>query len=157
MNTLRTRFTVPVAIALTLAVAPALAGCFGNPIEQVVEGATGGDVDLGGASVPDGFPAEVPLTPGEVLYGASVGGADGRIWNVTIKVANAGAIDEIVAQLEGAGFTTPVEGLGNLGNGAAEIGSAVLENANYSVLVVVTSRDGDADFVANYTVTEKTP
>ncbi|MFZ2963975.1 MAG: hypothetical protein WA006_04740, partial [Rhodoglobus sp.] len=106
MNTLRKRITVPVAIVLALAVTPALSGCFGNPVEQIIEGATGGDVDLGGASVPDGFPGEVPLIQGEVVFGASIGNAEGRIWNVTIKVANAGALDQIVSQLEGAGFTS---------------------------------------------------
>jgi hypothetical protein len=151
MNTLRKRITVPVAIVLGLALAPALTGCFGNPIEQIIEGATGGDVDLGGASVPDGFPGEVPLIQGEVVFGASIGNDEGRVWNVTIKVAGAGAIEDIVAQLEGAGFTS-TEGFGG---STAEGGTAILENASYGVLVVV-SQDGENGFVANYTVTEKT-
>lgn len=151
MNTLRKRITVPVAIVLALAVTPALSGCFGNPIEQIIEGATGGDVDLGGASVPDGFPGEVPLIQGEVVFGASIGNDEGRVWNVTIKVAGSGAIEEIVSQLEGAGFTA-TEGFGG---SIAEGGTAVLENADYGVLVVV-SQDGESGFVANYTVTEKT-
>ncbi|MFZ2964846.1 MAG: hypothetical protein WA006_09210, partial [Rhodoglobus sp.] len=88
-----------------------------------------------------------------VVFGASIGNAEGRIWNVTIKVANAGALDQIVSQLEGAGFTSSAEGFGG---STAEGGTAILENANYGVLVVV-SQDGDDGFVANYTVTEKTP
>lgn len=153
MTQLRTRMTIPIAIVLAVAVAPALSGCFGNPIEQVIEGATGGDVDLGGSNVPNGFPAEVPLIDGEVLFGGSFGSDDGRVWNVTIKVGSAGALDEIVAQLEGAGFTSSAEGFGS---STSEGGTAIVENANYGVLVVV-SQDGDNGFVANYTVTELTP
>lgn len=151
MSTLSRRITVPVAIVLALAVTPALSGCFGNPIEQIVEGATGGEVDLGGNSVPEGFPSEVPLADGEVLFGAAVGNDDGRIWNVTIKVAGADALDAIVAQLEGAGFTTT----DGFGGSTAEGGTAALESDAYGVLVVVT-QDGENGFVANYTVTEKT-
>ena len=53
MSTLRNRVTVPIAIALALVITPALSGCFGNPIESLIEGATGGDVDLGGMSPDD--------------------------------------------------------------------------------------------------------
>jgi hypothetical protein len=153
MNISRKRITVPLAIVLALAITPALSGCFGNPIEQIIEGATGGDVDLGGKRVPDGFPSEVPIAQGEVLFGASIGNDEGRVWNVTIKVADAGAIDQIVSQLEGAGFTTAAEGFGG---STADGGTAVMENERYGVFVVV-SKDGESGFVANYTVTEKTP
>lgn len=148
MSTLRKRTIL--AIALALAITPALSGCFGNPIEQIVEGATGGEVDLGGNSVPEGFPAEVPLIEGEVLFGASLGNEEGKVWNVTIKVAGAEAIDTIVAELEGAGFTA-TEGFGG---STADGGTAVMDGAAYGVLVVV-SKDGEQGFVANYTVTQK--
>jgi hypothetical protein len=153
MNISRKAVTVPLAVLIALAVTPALSGCFGNPVEQIIEGATGGDVDLGGKSVPDGFPSEVPLAQGEVLFGASIGNEEGRVWNVTIKVADAGAIEQIVAQLEGAGFSTAAEGFGG---STADGGTAIVENDSYGVLVVV-SKDGENGFVANYTVTEKTP
>ncbi len=135
-----------------LAVTPALSGCFGNPIEQVIEGATGGDVDLGGASVPDGFPSEVPLVEGEVLFGARIGNDEGRIWNVTIKVGERRCprSDRLAAR----GRRIHLVGRG-LRRQHAEVGTAILENANYGVLVVV-SQDGDNGFVANYTVTELT-
>lgn len=153
MNISRKGVTVPLAILIALAVTPALSGCFGNPVEQIIEGATGGDVDLGGKSVPDGFPSEVPLAQGEVLFGASLGNDEGHVWNVTIKVADAAAIDQIVAQLESAGFSTAAEGFGG---STADGGTAIVENDRYGVLVVV-SKDGENGFVANYTVTEKTP
>lgn len=37
MSTLRNRVTVPIAIALALVITPALSGCFGNPIESLIE------------------------------------------------------------------------------------------------------------------------
>ena len=146
------RFTVPLAIVLALAITPALAGCFGNPIEQIVEGATGGDVSLPGQSVPDDFPKDVPLIDGEVVFGLGVGNDDGKAWNVTIKVSGIEAADQIKSQLEGAGFTANDAGIG----GTTEEGATlVYDNGTYNVLVVVT-KDSDNGFVANYTVAENT-
>ena len=149
MNT--KRFTVPLAILLALAIMPALSGCFANPIEQIVEGATGGDVDLGGAGLPDGFPsADVPIVDGEIIYGLGIGNDDGKVWNVTIKVGGLDVVDEIKSKLEGAGFTANEAGVG----GATEDRATLLYDSDtYNVLVVV-SRDADNGFVANYTVSE---
>lgn len=149
MATMRNRYTAPIAIALALLITPALAGCFGNPLEAVIEGATGGDVDLGGTSIPDGFPTnEVPLAQGEILFGGSIGNNEGRVFNVTIKVSDAGAIDQIKAQLEGAGFVSQGEFSGSNAEGGTFIGTT----DKWGVLVVV-SQDGQDGFVANYTVT----
>jgi hypothetical protein len=149
MTTVRKRITVPIAIIVALAVTPALTGCFGNPIESIIEGATGGDVDLGGAGIPEGFPtAEVPLIEGEVVYGASIGNAEGKVWNVTVKVADPAAMDAIKTQLEGAGFTS--QDLGTSADGA----TGAFDSATFGVLVVI-AKDGDNGFVANYTVTSK--
>lgn len=145
------RITVPLAIVLALAITPTLSGCFGNPIEQIVEGATGGDVSLPGSSVPDDFPTDVPLYDGEVTFGLGVGNTDGKAWNVTIRVLGIDAADEIKSQLEGAGFAANEAGIG----GTTEDGATLIyANDKYSVLVVVT-KDSDG-FVANYTVSEVT-
>ncbi len=48
--------------ALLLIGLPALTGC--SMIEGIIEQQTGGDVDLGGNTVPADFPAEVPLADG---------------------------------------------------------------------------------------------
>jgi hypothetical protein len=143
------RFTVPLAIVLALAITPALAGCFGNPIEQIVEGATGGDVSLPGQSIPDDFPkADIPLVDGEVQLGMSVGNDDGKAWNVTIKVSG-DPVDGIKSQLEGAGFTANDAGIG----GTTDAGSTlVYGNDKYQILVVVTESDGST--IVNYTVSE---
>lgn len=147
MTTLRTRVAAPVAIVLALALTPALTGCFGNPVESIIEGATGGDVDLGGTSLPDGYPAdEVPVIDGDILFGGALGDANGKVFNVTVKVADASAIDTIKGQLEGAGFTAQLGG--DTTGGSTYIGSSDA----WGVLVVV-SEDGSNGWVANYTVT----
>jgi len=148
MSTLRTRYTAPLAIALALVLTPALSGCFSNPVEGIIEGVTGGDVDLGGTSVPDGYPVtEVPLASGEILFGAAIGNNEGKIYNVTVKVADASAIDSIKAQLEAAGFTSE----GSIDATTTEGGTYIATTDKWGVLVVV-SQDGSNGFVANYTV-----
>jgi hypothetical protein len=130
--------------AVGLAVVVALSGCTfvgGNPVEQIVEGVTGGEVEIGD-TVPEDFPAEVPLAEGEVLSGTSAAG----VWNVGIRVDGADALGTIVAELEAAGFVGT-----QTGDQTADGGSAALGNDQYGVVVVVT-RDGEG-WVANYTVT----
>lgn len=149
MTTLRTRYTAPIAIALALLITPALSGCFSNPIESIIEGATGGDVDLGGTSLPDGYPAsEVPVIDGPILFGGSIGNDEGRVFNITIKVNGAEAIDQIKSQLEGVGFVSQGEFSGSTAEGGSFIGAT----DKWGVLVVVAT-DNDNGFVANYTVT----
>ena len=123
------------AVSLALA-APALTGC--GLIQDAVEKATGGDVDLGGKSVPDDFPSDVPLIEGEVLYGASAGSEDGKLWNVTIKVADASAFDEIAAQFEAAGFEAS-----DLGGTSDQGATGTFTKDPYGVFVVVTGGDTD--------------
>jgi hypothetical protein len=149
---MRSRLALPFAIVIALAITPTLAGCFGNPVESIIEGATGGDVDLGGAELPDGYPVDaVPVIDGEILFGMGVGTDGAKAWNVTVKVSGVAAIDDIKAQLIAAGFTESEAPVG----GATDVGAtAVLESPEYGVLVVITE-DGDNGFVANYTVTDK--
>src|SRR5690554_2570093 len=136
-----------VVIAASVLVAPALSGCSMNPIESAIEGATGGNVDIGGTSIPDDFPSEVPLIDGEVVGAFGVGTAPDKVWTVTVKVPEASAADTIKADLEGAGFTAAVDdaAIGGLSGG-------MYSNENYGVLVVV-AEDGDGGWAANYTVT----
>ncbi len=149
MNTVRKHYAAPIALAIALLITPALSGCFSNPIESIVEGVTGGDVDLGGTSLPTGYPtAEVPIINGEILFGGSLGNDEGKVFNVTVRVADAGAIDAIKAQLEAAGFTAE----GEFGGSSADGGSFIGTTDKWGVLVVV-SKDSDNGFIANYTVT----
>ncbi|MDJ0334483.1 MAG: hypothetical protein ACOH10_11930 [Rhodoglobus sp.] len=141
------RLRVLVAVTLAVTITPALAGCGFNPVESIIEQATGGDVDIGGPSVPESFPSEIPLVDGEVQFGAGMSSDDSRIWNVTIKTNNASALETVKSQLAGAGFTE-ADGVG----GSTDGGSlATFTSDKYNVAVVVTTSDGDT--IVNYTVT----
>jgi hypothetical protein len=140
------RRILPVLLLAALVV-PGLAGCVGNPVETLIEQGTGGGVDLGGGSVPEGFPAEVPLYDGEVTYGIGVGDGAGKAFNVTIRIPDQSAGEQIRADLEAAGFTL----LGGTDPNAQ--GGAAYDGADWGVVVVLT-QDGDG-WLANYTVTPK--
>ena len=148
MSLRRRSILAPAAIVLALSLTPMLTACGGNPIQGLVNSATGGLMDVGGKSVPKDFPSEVPLAPGEVLSGMGFGSEDGKVWNVGVKVSGTSAIEGIASQLEGAGFVmlgdksvTMEEGAGN-----------IFTKEPYGVLVIV-AKDDKGSFVANYTVT----
>jgi hypothetical protein len=145
-NRSRTRLSLAIVVA-ALAIAPAVTACSFNPIESAIEEATGGNVDIGGTTSPDDFPAEVPLADGEVVSAFGVGTAPEKAWNVTIKVADASALDAIRSQLEGAGFSSEIDdaAIGGLTGG-------MYANEKYGVLVVV-AEDGNGGWAASYTVT----
>lgn len=147
MSTMTRRLTVPLALVVALAVTPALAACAGNPIENLIEGATGGQVDLGGTTIPADFPAEVPLFSGDIVNVTGLGKDAEKIWNVSIVVPDGLAFDTIASQLQAAGF----EG-GSIVAATADGGTGVFTGANYGVFLVVT-KDGNGGFVANYTIT----
>ena len=137
--------TALVAGALLLGAVPALAGC--SLVEGVIEQQTGGDLDLGGATVPADFPAEVPLAAGDVINGSAATGPGGeRVWNVLMSVADAEAPASIAAQLEGAGFAT-AEGVGGV---TEQGGTLTYSNGAYVVNVLLAKVD--AGWTANYTV-----
>lgn len=136
MPRLSRRYSIPLAIVIAAAAAPALTGCFGNPIEnivnngveQAVEGATGQDVSLGG-KLPDGWPAEVPVVEGEIGPGGGTTGADSG-WAVLITSSVADPLAEAKASLEAAGFTADSNFAG------AEGGIIAFTNGTYQVVVV---------------------
>ncbi|MEY9953127.1 hypothetical protein [Leifsonia sp. EB34] len=140
----RSRFVaLPVAALLLLGAAPALAGC---SFQTVVKDVTGGNVDIGGNKVPSDFPTSVPLYKGAVVFGASVGSGHGKVWNVTVKVADAKAYTDIAKQLTDAGFDGQFGAQGPDGGG-----TGTFANADYGVLVVVSDA-GNNGWVANYSV-----
>ncbi len=138
-----------IAVLLGAVLLPGLAGCAFNPVESFIEGATGGGVELGGNEIPEDFPSdEVPLYDGEVTYAIGVGDQNGKAFNVTIRVPDAAAGEQIRSDLEAAGFTL-------LGGGDATAqGGAAYDGANWSVVVVLT-QESDSSWLANYTVTPK--
>ena len=144
---MRTRLTAIIAVTLALAVGPVLTGC--SAVEGIIEQQTGGQVDLGGTTIPDGYPTtEVPLANGDIIFGGSIGSNEGKVFNVTIKVADGNSLDAITAQLEAVGFVSE----GTFGGATVEGGTYVAQTDKWGVLVVV-SKDPTNGFVANYTVT----
>lgn len=134
------------ALALVALAVPVLAGC--SVIESTIEQITGGEVEIGGNTVPDDFPAEIPLAPGEVLNGSSATKDEAKVWNVAIKVADGVTFDAIAAELEAAGFA-PSQGVGAE---SADGRTGLYANGSYSVLLSMTTQDV-VGTIANYTVT----
>ena len=140
----RNRLTA--AIAVSLLIAPALAGCSVNPIESAIEGVTGGNIDLSGTTIPDDFPSEVPLLGGEVVNAMAAGTAPEKIWTVTMKVTDASVLEGVKADMEAAGFTS------ELGEAAVgDITGGMYTSETYSVLIVV-AEEKDSGWMATYTV-----
>ena len=145
----RTRpLTAAIALATALVLAPALTGC--GAIEGIIEQATGGEVNVSIGSLPDGWPAEVPVIDGDIIGGGTANSDDGTPgWNATIKVDDESVFDDIAAQLTDAGFEKI--DAGEL-DGGDTVTSGAFKNDTYGVFVAVTGADGS--FVANYTVVE---
>jgi len=144
--TWRTRRVATFALAATLLVgAPlALGGC--SMIEGLIEQQTGGDVDLGGSTVPADFPTEVPLATGTVVNGSAASSPDGqRVWNVLMNVADPAAPTSIAAQLEAAGFVSP-------GVGEMTENGGTLTYTKDDLIVNVLLAKIDSGWTANYTV-----
>ncbi|MGN6426075.1 MAG: hypothetical protein ACTHMF_04580 [Leifsonia sp.] len=142
----RSRWAVVVlAGALAVGAAPALTGC---SFQSAVKDVTGGNVDIGGSTVPADFPSEVPLYSGDVVFGAAVGSGDAKVWNVTVKVPGADAYTDIAKQLTDAGFAGQFGAQGPNGGG-----TGTFSNDRYGVLVVVSDA-GSNGWVANYSVSK---
>ncbi len=148
MSTLSSTSRAAMAVVIAGLTASLLTGCFGNPVEDLVnrgvegavEGATGGEVSLDG-ELPSDFPESVPLIDGEISFAGGSGGGEGWIVMVTSDAAD--PIADARAALESAGFTedTTVSGGG--------MGAVVYSNAEHLVLLA-----GDGTTVS-YTVTPK--
>jgi hypothetical protein len=141
----RALVAVPLAALLAFGSAAALSGC---SMQSLVKGVSHGHVDFDTKSVPADFPKAVPLAKGQVVYGASVGSTEGKLWNVTVEVGGSESIDAISDQFTDAGFRH------DLDHRTAKGGTVSFTKSPYSALVVVT-KDGSKGWVANYTVTQK--
>jgi hypothetical protein len=144
---MKSRIAAPVLIALALLAGPALTGCsfLQNPVEGIIEGATGGEVDLPSTELPDDFPTEVPLYDGEIANTIALGDGDAKVYSVSIRVPGINTMDEIVSDFEAAGFTSTISG--NSGEGA----TAAFESDKWSAVVVIVA-EGDTGYIAQYAV-----
>lgn len=150
MTTLTTTTRAATALAIAGITASLLTGCFGNPadlvdkgVEDAIEGATGGDVSLGG-ELPADFPTTIPLVDGDVTFAGGAGDTDGKGWVVVLTSSAADPVADAAAALEGAGFTEDTSMTG------AEAGARIYTNPEYFVLLA-----GEGETLT-YTVTPNT-
>jgi hypothetical protein len=153
MSTMRRRITIPIAIVLAVSTVPLLTACFGNPLQGVVNAATGGKVNLGGGSgsLPSDFPSSVPVYKGKIDSALGLGSGKKEIWNVTVELGSSDQTSSIKSALTGAGFK--VDESGTVG---PDGGSIVADNKTYGVLVVISKDSSKSTWIANYTVTPDT-
>jgi len=144
---MKTRIAAPVLIALALLAGPTLAGCsfIQNPVENVIEGVTGGEVDLPSTELPDDFPSDVPLYDGEIANTMALGDADAKVYTVSIRVPGTETIDEIISEFEAEGYKSTVS------SNSAEGATAAFESDAWSVVVVIVA-EGDTGWIAQYAV-----
>lgn len=139
---MRSRLGVAATVLAALLV---VTGC--STLEGVIEGATGGDVQIGGDSIPADFPSDVPVIAGEVLNGSAATGGDGeRVWNVLLSVADPDPAGTIVGQLEGAGFVAT-----GAGTEPTAEGGTLIYAKDTTLVTVLLAKVGDG-WTVNYTV-----
>jgi hypothetical protein len=111
-----------------------------------------GSVTAGAGSVPEDFPADVPLPDGEVSFAQRLETADGLSWTVVVTTSGdpTEVAQQVSADLESGGFT--VDNASQF-SGADGAGGTVLgERDDLSVLLLV-ARDGE-ETVVTYTVNQ---
>lgn len=111
-----------VGAMVALGLVGALSGCFQNPLEaaldraveegvtesleQAVEAETGAEVDIGtGASLPSGWPANIPVPDGDIISSLATGGE----FYISVTSPNAAAAQAGLEALKGAGFEVTLE------------------------------------------------
>ena len=138
MAATRKIITFALSGALMLGVAPALAAC--STAEQLVQDAvgtavkdaTGLDVNVGGKTLPEGFPAEITIVSGEISQSGSLGLGTEQVWTVGVTVSDLTAgFQEARTKLLDAGFTSTAAA-------AEEFNAGIFSNATYSVMVSAT-------------------
>lgn len=141
MSTMRRKVAIPLAIVVALSSVPMLTGCFGNPLQGVLNAATGGVGHL-----PGDFPSSVPVYKGKIISGIGFGTGKDEIWNVTVEVPGSDAGNTIKSDLKAAGFTIQESSVADTG------GTQMADNKVYSVLVVTSKDPSKGYWLANYTV-----
>lgn len=111
-----------------------------------------GSITAGAGSLPEDFPADVPLVDGEVSFSQRLETADGLGWTVVITspVEPAATVEQVRNDLQANGFTVDDATEFNAGDDAG--GTIIAERDDLSVLVVVGG-DGTGTAVS-YTVSE---
>ena len=125
------------ALVALLAAGPVLAGCSDAQVQDAVngavQGATDGDVSLGGA-LPDGWPAEIPVIDGEIKFGAGNTTNGDQGWVVTIASSASDPLADAKQMLVDAGFEADTSTSANVG----DVGVESLKNASFRVTLAGT-------------------
>jgi hypothetical protein len=136
-ETKTSRLRMGLALLAVLAVTPALAGCSDGQVQDAVngavQGATDGDVSLGGA-LPDGWPAEIPVIDGDIKFGAGNTTNGDQGWVVTVASAAADPLADAKQALVDAGFELDTGNSANVG----DVGVVALKNTTYTVTIAGT-------------------
>ena len=172
------RATVLVRTAVVVgAAAMTLTGC-GNAVEGLAEGAVEkaleneigpsadvqidddsftvdteeGSITAGAGSVPDDFPADVPLPEGEVSFAQRLESAEGLGWSVVVTTSGdpTAVAEQVGTDLESSGFT--VDNASQFGGSDGSGGTVLAEKDDLSVLVLVAGDGGQT--VVTYTVSQ---
>jgi len=168
------------ATVLCAAGALTLTGCGGavegvaeNQIERAIEDELGesadveidddsftvdteeGSISAGAGSVPEDFPADVPLVEGEVAFAQRLESADGTGWSVIITTSGdpTSVAEQIRTDLETNGFT--VDEASQFGGEGGEGGTVLGEKDDLTAFILVAG-DG-SETTATYTVNEEVP
>ncbi|WP_146215761.1 hypothetical protein [Cryobacterium arcticum] len=120
------------ALVALLAAGPLLAGCSDAQVQDAVngavQGATDGDVSLGGA-LPDGWPAEIPVIDGEIKFGAGNTTNGDQGWVVTVASSATDPLADAEQKLVDAGFEVDTSASANVG----DVGVVAMKSATFKV------------------------
>jgi hypothetical protein len=137
LKTTKPSLRMTLAMAALLAVGPALAGCSDVQVQDAVngavQGATDGDVSLGGA-LPDGWPSEIPVIEGEIKFGAGNTTNGDQGWVVTIASSATDPLADAEQLLVDAGFEPDSGVSANVG----DVGVVALKSAAHAVTIAGT-------------------
>jgi hypothetical protein len=131
--------TVLGLVLLSGCASPLPGGLGPGSLEDAIEQGTGGQVDVGTASLPADWPAELPVPAGDLFASISSDGTQ----VLTYRIADASVGESLVADLQALGFvTTATTDMG-------ELVVHALERDEWTVSVSWVSGDEDG-VVLNY-------
>lgn len=149
--------TITASLALAVGATFSLSGCFGNPLENLAQGganeiiknATGADIDLGGTSIPQDFPPQIPVIDGKIETAGSITVEGDKIWTIRIKTDDPQAFKKVQAELLANGFeegfvTEGESAMGSYdGHGWGLLLSMDATDGSYNLTYIVSANDDD--------------
>ena len=121
-------------------------------VEQAIESETGTDVDFdagGGASLPNGWPSEIPAPEGSIILATTEGEPGSQTWYVMVTVKDAAAeYKKVTDKLLSSGYTAQSEGsiaggqFGTYTNSMYTVDIATITTEGADSTMTVTVREG---------------